>query len=106
MECSTCNVMHCINFSFMLCFLVFLLFFEVDGKLQFATPLMLGQPLMVTWFGFCKLLTVSYFMSTISVLYKHFVHITDKHCARILKRVEIWLSLKGVLKSYHSCCAF
>ena len=31
-------------------------FFEVDGKVQFATPLMLGQPLMVTWFGFCILL--------------------------------------------------
>lgn len=58
MECSSCDVMHCINFSFIVCVLVFLCFFEVDGKLQYTTPLMLGQPLMVTWFGFCNFLTV------------------------------------------------
>jgi hypothetical protein len=55
---------NCTNFPYMLCFLVFLLFFEVDGKLPFATPLMLGQPIMVTWFGFCNLLAVIYFMCT------------------------------------------
>ncbi|CAG2053164.1 unnamed protein product [Timema podura] len=32
---------------------------KVGGKLQFATPLTLGQPLMVTWFGFCNLSTFS-----------------------------------------------
>lgn len=72
MECGSCDVMHCINFSFMVCFLV--LFFEVDGKLQYTTPLMLGQPLMVTWFGFCNFLTVH---SITAKSAKHFVQITN-----------------------------
>jgi len=58
LECSSCDVLHCINFSFYGMFSCFSLFFEVDGKVQFTTPLMLGQPLMVTWFGFCNFLTV------------------------------------------------
>lgn len=58
MECCSFDVVRCINFFFYGMFSCFSLFFEVDGKLQFTTPLMLGQPLMVTWFGFCNLLTV------------------------------------------------
>jgi hypothetical protein len=54
-------------------FSCFSLFFEVDGKLQYTTPLMLGQPLMVTWFGFCNFLTVH---SITAKSAKHKVQIT------------------------------